>query len=203
VISGLGAILFGAARRNVPGALMAGAGTALLARGLTNLDTKSMLGSLGNWEIDLQKTILIAAPVARVYSTWANYENFPFFLSRVREVRDMGNGRSHWVVKGPAGTTVEWQAVITENIPNSVIAWKTEPGALVKHQGDVRFDAEGDRTRVQIRFSYNPPGGAAGHSIAWLTGADPKHTLDQDLIRMKSFIETGIRPHDAAGRYAS
>jgi uncharacterized membrane protein len=124
------------------------------------------------------------------------------FMSHVREVRDLGDGRSHWVISGPAGTTVEWDAVITQNVPNEILAWKTEPSAVVGHAGLIHFAAEGDQTRVQIRFSYNPPAGAVGHSIAWVLGSDPKTTFDEDLVRMKTFIETGIRPHDASGRRA-
>jgi uncharacterized membrane protein len=66
--------------------------------------------------------------------------------------------------------------------------------------GIVRFDPEGHQTRVQIRFSYNPPARAAGHSVAWHVGSDPKKRIDEDLIRMKTFIETGIAPHDAVER---
>jgi uncharacterized membrane protein len=45
-----------------------------------------------------------------------------------------------------------------------------------------------------IRMTYNPPGGAFGHVIAKLFGADPKTELDEDLMRLKSFLETGIEP---------
>jgi uncharacterized membrane protein len=202
IVTGLGAVLLGAGRRDLPGTLLAGAGAVLFARGATNLELSRLLGiGSGRRSIDLQKTITINAPLERVYSAWRDYENFPFFMSRVREVHDLGDGRSHWIVNGPANTKVEWDAVITQNVPNQVIAWKTEPGALVGHAGVVRFDGEGDATRVQVRFSYNPPAGALGHSLAWLIGADPKSAFDEDLVRMKSFIETGIRPHDATGRY--
>ena len=126
-------------------------------------------------------------------------EYFPYFLSHVREVRDLGGGRSHWVVDGPAGARIEWDAVLTQFIPNEVIAWRSETGAVVQHAGIVRFepDAEGN-TRVHVRLSYTPPAGALGHSVAWLVGADPKRQMDDDLMRMKTFIETGAPPHDAA-----
>jgi uncharacterized membrane protein len=69
----------------------------------------------------------------------------------------------------------------------------------VAHAGRVRFAPAGDgRTRVQIRMSYNPPGGWLGHGVASMFGVDPKHSLDSDLVRMKTLIETGRLPHDAA-----
>jgi hypothetical protein len=33
-----------------------------------------------------------------------------------------------------------------------------------------------------------------------LFGVDPKQEMDDDLMRMKSFIETGVAPHDAAAK---
>ena len=49
-----------------------------------------------------------------------------------------------------------------------------------------------------MRLSYNPPAGAVGHAIAKAFGADPKSEMDEDLLRMKSLLETGKLPHDAA-----
>jgi len=120
-------------------------------------------------------------------------------MSHVREVRDLGDGRSHWVVDGPAGIRLGGNAVITQYIPDEVFAWKSEPGATVQHAGIIRFEPMRDGgTRVHVRLSYNPPAGAVGHSIAWLFGADPKQQMDDDLLRMKTFVETGVLPHDAA-----
>jgi uncharacterized membrane protein len=83
------------------------------------------------------------------------------------------------------------------------IAWRSEPGSPVQHAGSVRFDEQAGGTRVTVRLSYHPPAGALGHTVASLLGCDPKHDLDADLMRMKSFIETGVAPHDAAQRGAT
>jgi uncharacterized membrane protein len=108
-------------------------------------------------------------------------------------------GQTHWVVSGPGGIPIEFDAIVTDFIPNEVLAWKTVQGATVGHAGVVRFDPVGDRgTRLQIRMSYNPPAGAIGHSLAWLLGASAKAKMDADLVRMKTLIETGRPPHDAA-----
>jgi uncharacterized membrane protein len=55
---------------------------------------------------------------------------------------------------------------------------------------------------VNIRLTYNPAVGGVGHLVASLFGADPKSQLDEDLVRMKSFVETGEVPSDAARRHA-
>jgi uncharacterized membrane protein len=74
-------------------------------------------------------------------------------------------------------------------------------GSIVGHAGIARFDEERDgSTRVHIRMSYNPPGGWLGHGIAAAFGVDPKRSLDADLARLKTLIETGRPPHDAARR---
>jgi len=60
------------------------------------------------------------------------------------------------------------------------------------------FEATGDtRTRVHLHFSYSPPGGVIGHSIARVLGCDAKNVLTELLIRAKYFLETGREPHDA------
>jgi uncharacterized membrane protein len=179
-------------------ALPRAAGLALLVRAATNMEFKRLLGfRVGPRAVAIQKTIKILAPVERVYSLFTDYRNFPVFMSRIHEVRDLGDGRSHWTVKGPLGATLEWDAKVTEMIPNKLLAWRSEPGSLIQHAGIVRFDDESDHTRVHIRLSYNPPAGAIGHAVATLLGSNPKQEMDADLVRMKTFIETGKRPHDA------
>jgi len=175
-------------------------GLGILARSITNMPVKRIVGvGAGPGVVDVQKTINIAAPVEKVFEFWNNFQNFPKFMSNVREVQLDGESRSHWVVSGPAGVPVEWDAEVTERIPNQVIAWKTVPGSTVENAGTVRFSSNPDgTTRVDIQMSYNPPAGAIGHVVASLFDADPKSEMDADLARMKTLIETGIRPHDAA-----
>jgi uncharacterized membrane protein len=194
-------IAYGAARRDTAGALLAFAGTGFVLRAATNLETKRLVGiGAGRRAVDIQKTIHINAPIGTVFDFWANFENFPHFMRNVREVRPTAvAGQSHWTVAGPGSAPIEFDAVITQFAPNQVIAWKTVKGAPVAHAGIVQFEPEGDYgTRLQIRFSYNPPGGAIGHAVAVMLGDDPKSKMDEDLARMKTLIETGNPPRDAA-----
>ncbi len=99
------------------------------------------------------------------------------------------------------GVCMEWDAVITRDVPNELLAWKSVEGAAVQSAGIVRFGQNEDgTTSVQVKLSYNPPAGAIGHAIASLFGSNPKTELDEDLMRMKSSIETGVNRHDAAER---
>jgi uncharacterized membrane protein len=196
----------GATRRDWPGAIAALLGVGLVTRGVTNEPLNRLVGiGSDRRAVDVQKTITINAPVGDVYAFWSGYENFPRFLSRVLEVTssDKRPGQSHWKVAGPAGAPVEFDAEITRAIPNRLLAWRTLEGSPVAHAGIVRFDPEPDgRTRVHIRMSYNPPAGWLGHGMATAFGADPKNSMDADLVRMQTLIETGRLPHDAAQRTA-
>ena len=175
-------------------------GASLLARSITNTEMKRLVGTGGGRRaVDIMKSINVDAPVDVVYSLWSNFDYFPQFMSNVLDVRRGEGDMSHWKVRGPAGTTVEWDAEITKMIPNEMIAWKSTEDATVANAGYVLFEPnEQGGTEVTVRLSYNPPAGAIGHAIAKAFGADPKSEMDQDLMRMKSLIETGSIPHDAA-----
>ena len=149
--------------------------------------------------VDIQKTLLIEAPPERVYEFWTDYENFPLFMSNVREVRDMGGGRSHWIVRGPGGVPIEWDAMLTEQVPGEMLAWRSRPGSMLENAGAVRFRPEGEGTRVELRLCYSPPAGGAGQAVAALLGADPRAKLNEDLGRLKALLE-GANRSEGHGR---
>ncbi len=149
--------------------------------------------------VDIQKTLFIGAPLERVYEFWTDYENFPLFMSSVREVRDLGGGRSHWVVRGPGGVPIEWDAVLTEQVPGEALAWRSRPGSMLENAGAVRFRREGEGTRVDLRLCYHPPAGGAGQAVAELLGADPRAKLNEDLGRLKTLLE-GAERSEGRGR---
>jgi uncharacterized membrane protein len=201
--------LTGLMRRSPLTAVLGLAGAALLARGAVNqpLGSLASRGAAGlglakglsmDQPIDFEKTIHIDAPQDEVYQQFANYENFPRFMSHVAEVRDLGRRRSHWVVKGPGGSRFEWNSVLTEqNRPNR-LAWRSEPGAEIPNSGSIQFERHRGGTLVTVRMSYTPPAGALGHAFALLLGSDPKSQMDEDLARMRSFIERRNMPREAA-----
>jgi uncharacterized membrane protein/gas vesicle protein len=196
-----GAMLsYGAGRGRLTGTAATAAGGLLLARAATNLPVRQLVGmAMGEEAVHIEKTIDIAAPVEKVWSFVDDYETFPTFMTHVRAVRAGEDGVSHWTVEGPLGVTVEWEAEITERRPNELLAWRTRPGATVEHAGQVALErANAGATRLHVELSYHPAGGAAAHAVARVLGADPKTQLDDDLLRMKTMIEEGKRPHDAA-----
>jgi len=178
-----------------PGALgtIAGlSGLALLARAATNLELRRLVGvGGGRRAIDIRKTLEIAAPVEEVYALWSRYEDFPRFMSRVQEVRRLDDGRARWTVAGPAGVPIQFETVETQREEPCLIAWKTVEGAGIAHTGVVRFEPTDGGTRIHVQMSYNPPAGVLAHGLAHLLGADPKHAMDEDLVRVKSLLEDG------------
>jgi uncharacterized membrane protein len=185
--------LQGARRMGGLGKAVSAAGLGLVTRAITNLPPRRLVGAgAGHRAIDIQKTIRVTAPVEAVWQLWNNFEQFPRFMSHLREVRREGEDRSHWVAKGPAGTSVEWDAIVTERVPNEVLAWRSVEESTVQTAGRVRFRPMPDGgTEIDVQMSYNPPAGALGHVVAFLFGTDPKHAMDEDMVRLKSLLEEG------------
>jgi uncharacterized membrane protein len=191
--AGGGLLAWGIARRGRAGAVVAGAGAALLCRDVADRPIRRLLGiGAERTDIDLHKTITVRAPIGEVFALFSQVESFPRFMSHVREVRRMGDGRYRWVVGGPGGVPVAWDAEITEMVPERLLAWRSLPGEAVQHFGVARFEEiPGGATRLDIRMSYGPPGGMVGHLVAKLCGADPKRAMDEDLVRFQSMLERG------------
>lgn len=187
--------LYALRHRSPAGIAAAAVGLGLLARGVLRSPSSWRAGTQ---EAYLNNSIYIQASPETVYDIWSRYEHFPRFMSHVKEVQDLGEGRSHWIVSGPGGVQIEWNAVITEARRPLLLAWRTEPDASVEHQGKVQFEPEGDGTRVHVHMSYRPPAGVVGKAAASLFNGNPKRQMDDDLMRMKAFVETGQAPRDAA-----
>ena len=205
-VGGLYAMVHGFRQRDSVGTLTGAAGMLVLTRAITNLEMRRLFGiGVPRHAVDIQKSIRINAPVQKVFELWDNFENFPLFMTHVRHVRRIKAGedkeRWRWGVTGPTGTELEFDSTVTAREENRLIAWRTVGEAFVHHAGKVHFQDNADgSTTVDIKMVYNPVAGAVGHAIARLFGTDPKHQMDDDLLRVKSFLETGKLPRDAAGQ---
>jgi uncharacterized membrane protein len=175
----------------LPGRLLGVVGLGLLARATSNMPPDRLVGIVrGRPTFQVEKTIKVSAPVDRVWELWSNFENFPRFMAHLREVQKVDEGRSHWVAAGPAGIPVEWDAVVTDWVPNQFIGWTTTEGSPVEMTGQVRLRPTSENeTEIDVQLAYNPPAGAAGHAVASILGADPKRAMDEDLVRLKSLLE--------------
>lgn len=149
--------------------------------------------SNGKHGIHARGSCIVNREPEEVYTFWRNFENFPRFMRHVESVQHLGDGRYHWVVKGPAGMTVEWDAMTVADDPGTVITWRSLEDADVDNAGAVRFErAPGGRgTIVKVNIEYKPVGGVLGSTIAKLFGEEPEQQLDDDLRRFKQVMEVG------------
>jgi uncharacterized membrane protein len=142
--------------------------------------------------IKVEKSVTVARPVHEVYRFWRNLENLPRFMDHLESVTVLDENRSHWVAKAPAGTKVEWDATIHNEIENELISWRSLPGSDVNNAGSVHFTpiGNGDRTEVTVVLSYQPPAGKLGAAVAKLLGEEPSKQVEDDLRRFKQVIES-------------
>lgn len=139
----------------------------------------------------VQESIEVQAPLQDVYSYWSNFENFPRFMENIEEVRMTGEDTSYWKVKGPLGTSVEFDAKTTEMNPEQGVGWNTVDGQVMT-SGEIRFqEVQPDRTRVEVTMNYaDPPGGKAGEAVANIL-SDPEKSMSQDLENFAGIVERG------------
>lgn len=189
-VAGGALALYGLTRRGRFGAAARTVGLALFASRMGRGGVAAITGGADRRRtVDIQQTLYIEAPTDQVYAFWSSYENFPLFMSSVREVQDLGGGRSRWSVSGPGGLPIEWNARLTEQVSGERLAWRSEPGSMLENAGVIRFRPEGTGTRVDLRFCYHPPAGGAGEAVTELLGSDPRAKLNEDLGRLKALLE--------------
>jgi uncharacterized membrane protein len=162
----------------------------------------TVIGTGGQMPQRIESSVEIEAPVEKVYDYWKTLENLPQFMTNVEEIRPTGPDTTHWVVKGPLGAKLEFDAKTTQNTPNEAIGWNTENGQ-VQTSGQVRFQkVDEDRTRVEVQMNYwDAPGGKAGE-VASRIVANPELMVQQDLRNLKEILEGTATPEDIQQRPA-
>lgn len=147
----------------------------------------------GNADTLIGRSVTINRPRHELFAYWRDFTNLPTFMENVERVEILDDQRSRWVVKAPAGGTVEWVAQITEQADGAFIAWASQEGADVPNSGRVDFrDAQGGRgTIVSATILYDPPGGTIGKIVAKLFQREPAIQARRDLRRFKQLMETG------------
>lgn len=140
-----------------------------------------------------KRSITVARPIEEVYAFWRDFQNFPRFMRHLESVTVTDPTHSHWVARGPAGKSVEWDAEITDERENELISWRSLPGADVPNSGTVRFQkAPADRgTEVHVQLSYDPPLGKVGAKVAALFREAPGQQITDDMRHFKQIMEIG------------
>jgi uncharacterized membrane protein len=141
----------------------------------------------------ITKSIIVHADINDVYDIWANFENFPHFMHNIKSVRKTGDAMSHWVMEGPLGKTIEWDAKTTRMEENKRIAWNSMDGGDITTSGQVTFNAlPGNQVEVTVTLQYQAPAGKLGEAIAHLFD-DPEEKFEEDLKRFKNYAEAANR----------
>ena len=151
----------------------------------------------------VEKSIRVGCPVDVVYAAWRNFESFPSFMEYVEEVRVTGARTSHWTLKEPTGSTLEYDAEITADEPNRTLGWRSV-GGDIGTSGTVNFiETDPQTTAVDVVMQWHdPPGGAFGEALSRLF-RNPESMIENDLRRFKQIVEqdykgtmrmTGERP---------
>ncbi|HKR64960.1 MAG TPA: SRPBCC family protein [Thermoanaerobaculia bacterium] len=208
VVLGSAIAAYGLKKRSVPGLLLSGLGAALVWRGATGFcnvydalgvtsvpeeeDARQVSVPYGKG-VRVEKSVTINATPEQIYAFWRNFENLPRFMDHLDRVVVHDNLRSRWVAKGPAGSNVEWEAEIINEIPNELIGWRSVEGSQINNAGSVHFNAApgGRGTELKVILRYDPPGGVAGARISKILGEDPAANVQEDLRRLKMLLEAG------------
>jgi uncharacterized membrane protein len=133
----------------------------------------------------IEKTIELNVPVRKAYNQWTQFEEFPKFMEGVKQVKQLDDKRLYWKAN-IAGKDEEWQAEITEQIPDQRIAWTSNRGAL--NAGAVTFQPLSDtKSKMMLHLEYDPKGFVehAGDATGLVT-----NRVEGDLKRFKDFIES-------------
>lgn len=132
-----------------------------------------------------EKSIEVNVPVSTAYNQWTQFEDFPKFMEGIEEVKQLDDTHLHWRAK-IGGKEKEWKAEITEQIPDSRIAWRSTTGT--RNDGMVSFTRlSDDTTRVTVNMTYEPEGmvESAGDAVGVLG-----RRVQGDLERFKDFLES-------------
>jgi uncharacterized membrane protein len=134
---------------------------------------------------ELRLSFVVDRPVEEVFRFCADFENFPKLISALREVRDNGDGRSHWCASTPGGGEIEWDAVTTKFVTNSVIGWRSVPGAPVTTTGMLRFSPEDESTCVRVAVDYKVTRSGMTDALAALIKPRRTREFAADIRRLE------------------
>jgi len=151
----------------------------------------------GNRGVKVVQSVTVRKPAAELYAFWRNLENLPRVIKHPVTITSTSPIESHWSVSAPFGDRrVEWDAIIFNDEPDRLIAWRSREGADVNNAGTVRFEpAPGDQgTEVTVQLEYEPPAGKLGALVAKLTGEEAGQQVKEALRRFKALMEAGEIP---------
>lgn len=143
------------------------------------------------------RSIIVGTPAEATFDLWSRFESFPSFMKHVRSVARTGPDTTHWVVEGPLGKDVEWDAQLTKFEPPVRIAWTTYPEDEVRTSGQVTFtELSPSETQLTVMLQYVPAGGAAKLANLFTNAGE---MVEEELRRFKAFAEGRPQAEERTG----
>ncbi|MFT3867540.1 MAG: SRPBCC family protein [Nibricoccus sp.] len=162
-------------------------------------ENNSKIAVPGNRGTKVVQAVTILKSPEELYNFWRDVRNLAQVVKHPVTITQTSANESHWVVSAPLGRRVEWDAVIINDEPGRLIAWRSRDGGDVDHAGSVRFDpAPGDEgTEIKVALEYDPPGGKVGAALAKLSRDAAGSQVYDALRRLKALMEAGEIPTTA------
>jgi uncharacterized membrane protein len=137
----------------------------------------------------VQEIVEVQAPIASCFSQWMKFEEFPSFMNHVKSISKVNNNIWHWVVDGPFGAKLEWDAEMDGVEAEHTISWHTISDSAVKASGEGQFVALGENlTQVSSAIDYEAPMGGIGEMVARMF-SNPDAMVKEDLQNFKNLVE--------------
>jgi uncharacterized membrane protein len=131
------------------------------------------------------ESIIANCPISTVYNQWTQFEEFPRFMEGVVSVDQTDDTHLHWVAE-IGGKRHEWDAEITEQVPDRVIAWRALDGLY--NSGRVMFERiDESRAKVTVQMEHETEGMV--EALGSALGSDSRE-VKKDLERFKEYIES-------------
>ena len=144
----------------------------------------------------ISETMVINRSRKEVFAAWRKLENLPRFMKHLKKVEQLDRKRSHWeaYIPGGLGTTLKWDAEITEESEGEFLAWRSVWDSIVDNAGEVEFKdaAIGFGTEITATITYRPPAGEVGSTIASYFNSTFEALIREDLRSFKYMLESTV-----------
>ena len=134
----------------------------------------------------IEQSIEVGQPLRTVYNQWTQFEEFPRFMEGIERVEQLDDRRLHWVADF-GGSRHEWDAEITEQVPDQRVAWRSTDGKTNAGEVSFRPAESGDKTEVTVLMQWEPEG--LKEKVGGVLGFDDRR-VKGDLERFKDLIES-------------
>lgn len=146
--------------------------------------------------VEVVISLTVNKPLDETYQFWRNLSRLPLFMKHLKTVTEVDKTKSVWVAMFPWKIgELQWEAEITAERVNELIAWQSLENSVINNRGSVYFkDAGKFGTEVQVRIYYAAPGGKPGELAAHLVKPAFKEMIKEDIKNFRRYIETGEIP---------